>query len=121
MNIALWVLQVLLALHTVVGAIWKFSNSAQTVPSLTAIPNSAWLALAIIELVCSVGLVLPAVNRSLAIVTPVAATIIAAEMLLFCGVHLASGIADHVRLVYWLVTAALCAVLAFGRFVLRPL
>ena len=45
MNILLWVLQILLALHTAMGAVWKFSNSEQTVPSLKAIPHGAWLTL----------------------------------------------------------------------------
>jgi hypothetical protein len=31
MNILLWILQILLALHTIVGAVWKFLNSEQTV------------------------------------------------------------------------------------------
>ena len=43
-NVVLWILQVLLALHTAMGAVWKFSNSEQTVPSLQAIPHGAWLA-----------------------------------------------------------------------------
>ena len=29
MNIFLWVLQIILALHTAVGAVWKFSHSAE--------------------------------------------------------------------------------------------
>jgi len=29
MNILLWTFQVLLALHTAIGAVWKFSNSEQ--------------------------------------------------------------------------------------------
>lgn len=45
MNIGLWILQVLLALHTVMGSVWKFSNSEQTVPSLSAIPHGIWLAM----------------------------------------------------------------------------
>jgi hypothetical protein len=40
MNILLWILQILLALHTAMGAVWKFSHSAeQTMPSLKAIPH----------------------------------------------------------------------------------
>ncbi len=121
MNIVLWVLQALLALHTVVGAIWKVSNPPQTVPSLQAIPQGAWLALALIELVCAFGLILPAMNRRWAIVAPISAAVIAAEMLLFSVVHLGSGLADPTRLIYWLVTGALCALLAIGRFVVRPI
>ena len=32
MNVLLWILQILLALHTVTGAVWKFFNSEHSVP-----------------------------------------------------------------------------------------
>ena len=121
MNILLWGLQVLLALHTVVGAVWKFSNSEQVVPSLQVIPHEAWLAMAVLELLCSLGLVLPALNKSLAILAPVAAVCIALEMLLFCGLHLRSGDGTYGHVTYWLVVATVCAFIAYGRFVLKPL
>jgi hypothetical protein len=121
MNILLWVLQILLALHTAMGAVWKFSNSEQTVPSLSAIPHGAWLALSVIELACVVGLVIPALYKPLAILAPLAAVVIAAIMLLYCVLHLASGDPNHGQLVYWLVVAAVCAFIAYGRFVLRPI
>jgi hypothetical protein len=121
MNILLWILQVLLAVHTAIGAVWKFSNSAeQTMPSLGAIPNGAWLAMSVIELLCAVGLILPAFNKSLAFLAPVAAVIIAAEMLLFSILHIYSGDANYGPIAYWLVVAAVCAFIAYGRFVLRP-
>jgi len=120
-SFVLWILQILLALHTAVGAVWKFSNSERTVPSLGAIPHGAWLALGGFELLLSAGLILPAVHRPLAVLAPVAAICIAAEMLLFSGVHLASGDAARGPLLYWLVVAAICAFLAYGRFVLSPI
>src|SRR5687768_7766984 len=102
MNIVLWVLQVLLALHTAVGAVWKFSNSSQAMPSLKAIPHGAWMAMSGFELLCSVALILPAFYKPLAMLIPAAAAAIAVEMLLFCGLHLASGDPNHGQLVYWL-------------------
>ena len=120
MNIFLWVLQVLLALHTVMGAVWKFSNSEQTVPSLKAIPHGVWLAMSVFELLCSLGLILPAFNKSLAILAPIAAACIAGEMLLFCGLHIYSGDTNYGPMIYWLVVAAICAFIAYGRFVLKP-
>jgi hypothetical protein len=117
----LWVLQFFLALHTAMGAIWKFSNAAQTVPSLQAIPHGAWLALSVVELLCSVALVLPAFNKRLAILAPIASGCIAAEMLLFCGLHVVSGTANHGEMIYWLVVAAICGFVAYGRLVLKPL
>ncbi|WP_374076062.1 DoxX family protein [Bdellovibrio bacteriovorus] len=122
MNILFWVLQVLLALHTAVGAVWKFSHSAeQTMPSLSAIPHGAWLALSIFELLCSVGLLLPVLNKRFAMLVPISAIGIALEMLLFSGLHLYSGDTNYGPMVYWLVVAALCVFLAYGRFALRPI
>jgi len=117
MNIVLWVLQVLLALHTVMGAVWKFSNSERAVPSLNAIPHGAWLAMSGLELLCSLGLIVPAISRPLAVLAPIAAICIGVEMLLFTGLHLRSGNAEHGQMIYWLVVAAFCAFVAYGRFV----
>lgn len=121
MNILLWSLQILLALHTAIGAVWKLSNSEQTVPSLSAIPHGVWLAMSIVELLCSLGLILPAFYRPLTFVVPLAAIFIAAEMLLLCGVHLASGDKSYGPMLYWLGVAAICAFIAYGRLVLKPL
>jgi len=121
MNILLWILQVLLALHTITGAVWKFSNSEQTVPSLSAIPHGAWLALSVIELFASLALLLPAWSKRFAGLAPVAAVGIALEMGLFCVVHLYSGVPEYSPLIYWLIVAALCAFIALGRFMLAPM
>ena len=121
MNLVLWIIQGLLALHTLMGAVWKFSNSAQAVGSLKAIPHGVWLALSVVEIACAVCLVLPAVKKSLAVSAPIAAIIIAAEMLLFMAVHLSSGEGKSGELVYWFVVAAFCAFVAYGRLVLEPL
>jgi hypothetical protein len=120
MNILLWILQIVLALHTAVGAVWKFSNSEHTVPSLNAIPHGVWLAMSAFELLCSLALILPAFNKPLALLAPIAAVCIAAEMLLFSGLDVYSGSVDHGHMIYWLVVAAICAFIAYGRFVLRP-
>lgn len=121
MNIFLWILQILLALHTVIGALWKFSNSAeQTMPSLAAIPQGAWLGLAVFELVCAFCLIFPALKRGLSVLIPLAAIGIAAEMLLLSAVHLKSGDPSHGPLFYWLVVALVSASIAYGRFLKRP-
>lgn len=121
MNILLWVLQSLLAVHTAMGAVWKFSNSEQTVPSLKAIPHGVWLAMSDVELLCVVALILPAFYKPSGILAPIAATFIAVEMLLFCGLHLSSGETNHGEMIYWIVVALFCAFIAYGRFVLKLL
>ncbi len=120
MNILLWVFQILLALHTAMGAVWKFSNSEQAVPSLKAIPHGVWMGLSVFELLCSLALIIPALGQPLAILAPIAALCIAGEMLIFSGVHLYSGDTNHGHMVYWLVVAAFCAFIAYGRLVLKP-
>jgi uncharacterized membrane protein YphA (DoxX/SURF4 family) len=121
MNILLWVLQILLALHTIMGAIWKFSNPEQTVASLKSIPHGAWLTLSIIELICALGLILPLFIKKLGVLAPVSALIIAAEMLLFCVLHFISGSTNYSQPIYWLVVAVVCIFIAYGRFVVKPL
>ena len=90
-------------------------------PSLKAIPHGMWLGLIVVEVVCSVGLILPAAHRPAAILAPIAAMLVAAEMLLFSGIHLNAGESNHSPMIYWLVVAALCAFVALGRLVLEPL
>jgi hypothetical protein len=41
-------------------------------------------------------------------------------MLLFVGVHLSSRATEHGELIYWLVVAAFCSFIAYGRLVLSP-
>ena len=122
MNIVLWVLQILLALHTITGAVWKFSKSPEhTMPSLKAIPVGVWIAMAVIELVCSLGLILPALSKPLAMLAPIAAVVIALEMVVLCVVHLTSGATNYGPIMYWVVVAAVCTFVAYGRFVSHPL
>jgi len=121
LNVLLWILQILLALHTAVGAVWKFSNPEQTVPSLQAIPHGVWLAMGGVELLCSMALILPALSRSLGVLAPIAASFIAAEMLLFCALHLTSRSTEYGPMMYWLVVFTVCAFIAYGRFVVYPL
>ena len=116
MNLLLWVFQVLLALHTLTGAVWKISNSEQAVPSLSALPHGVWLALGGIEVLFGLFLILPAIKKSMAFLAPIAAIGIATEMLLFSGLHISSGDPTHGPIFYWLIVAAFCVFIAYGRF-----
>jgi hypothetical protein len=115
MNILFWILQILLSLHTLVGAIWKFSNSEQAVPSLKVIPHGVWLAMGVFELLCSLSLILPALNKSWSSLVPIAAACIVAEMLLFTGLEVYSGDPKYGHIIYWMVVAAVCVFIAYGR------
>ncbi len=119
MNALLWILQVVLALHTVAGAMWKFAG--KTNPSLAAIPHGIWQAMIVVELLCAVALILPAFKKSLGRLAPMAAAVLAAEMLIFTAAHLASGHAVPGEIGYWLVVAAICGFVAYGRRSLKPI
>ncbi len=119
MNILLWILQILLALHTIAGAFWKFSNP-ETVESLQAIPHSLWTSLSIIEFLCALGLILPLIIKRLAILVPVAALCIATEMILFSVLNILSEYTNTGEIIYWLVVAVICVIIAWGRLVLKP-
>ena len=121
MNIVLWILQVLLALHTLMGAVWKFSKTAgESMPSLQAIPNGIWQTMGVLEIIVALAFVIPATYRPLAIAAPLAAGFVILEMLLFCGVQLSSGTGYLGSLVYWLVVAGVCGFIAYGRFFKKP-
>jgi|GEM_PF-313833 hypothetical protein len=122
MNIFLLVLQFLLAMHTGAGAYWKFSHPAgETMPSLGVLPNGVWIAMAVIEILCAIGLILPAIMKKHKKWVPISALVIAAEMLLLCGIHISTGHgSDTGPMVYWLIVAAFSAFIAFGRLKLKP-
>ncbi len=117
MNVLLWVLQGLLAVHTAIGAVWKFSHSApETMPSLAAIPSWVWLAMSGMELVCSLLLILPAFSAALALLAPIGAAVIAFEMLVFCALHLYAGEgANFGPMIYWMSVAAVGVFIAYFR------
>ncbi len=120
MNLLLSTLQVFLALHTAVGAVWKWSNSERTMPSLAAIPHGVWLSLTVPELLCAVALIVPLFDKRTAVLAPIAASFVAVEMLFFAGVHVASGSTSMGPVIYWIIVAAVCAFIVRGRLVRKP-
>jgi xanthine/uracil/vitamin C permease (AzgA family) len=121
MNVFLGALQIVLALHTAVGAIWKTSESERTVPSLGAIPHGVWTSLAGLEVLCAIALIVPLFEKRAGILAPIAAALVVAEMLYFSGVDLTSGSPNIGEVIYWLVVAAVSAFVVYGRLVLKPI
>jgi hypothetical protein len=121
MNILLWILQVILALHTASGAIWKFSNPEQSVPSLSVIPHGVWLIMSFLELIAALSLVLPAVSKRLGVLVPIAALYVLAEMLAFCILEMSTGDPYYGHIIYWVIVALFSGFIAFGRFTMKPI
>jgi uncharacterized membrane protein YphA (DoxX/SURF4 family) len=122
MNILLWVLQVLTALLFGASGVMKvflFDKVSEGVPSFGALPRGAWTALGILELVCAVGLIVPAALHWQPALTVVAAALLTIESLIFVWVH-----ARYREITPILLSAVLGLVMAFivyGRMVLKPI
>jgi uncharacterized membrane protein YphA (DoxX/SURF4 family) len=121
MNILLWVLQVLAALLYGASGVMKvfmFDKVSKQVPSFDALPREAWMALGILELVCTVGLIVPAAFHWRPALTVVAAAALAIESLVFIGVH--AKYHEITSIIMSGVLGLLMAFIAYGRMVLKP-
>ena len=122
MNTLLWVLQVLAALLYGASGVMKvfmFDKVSGDVPSFGALPREAWKALGIIELVCMVGLIVPAAFRWRPALTVVAATVLAIESLVFLWVHVRYH--EIPPIIMSAVLGLLMAFIAYGRMFLKPI
>jgi uncharacterized membrane protein YphA (DoxX/SURF4 family) len=122
MNIVLWVLQVLAALVYAASGVMKvfmFDKVSKDVPSFGALPRQAWMALGIVELVCTVGLIVPAGLHWQPALTVVAATVLAIESPVFIWVHIQYR--ELPPIIMSGVLGLLVAFVAYGRMVLEPI
>jgi uncharacterized membrane protein YphA (DoxX/SURF4 family) len=121
MNILLWILQVLAALMYGASGVMKvfmFDKVSADVPSFDALPRKVWMALGILELICTVGLIIPAALHWQPELTVVAATALAIESLLFIWVHLKYR--EVAPTILSGVLGLLVAFIAYGRLILKP-
>ena len=121
MNILLWVLQVLAALlygSSGVMKVFMFDKVSQDVPSFGALPRKAWMTLGILELVCTVGLIVAAAFHWHPL-TILAAAVLAVESLVFVGVHVKYR--EVTPMILRGVLGLLMAFIAYGRMVLKPI
>ena len=122
MNILLWVLQVLAAL--VYGAsgvmkVFMFDKISADVRSFGALPRQAWMALGILELVCTVGLIVPAAFHWKPALTVVAAAVLAVESVVFVMVHV-----KYREIASIILSGGLglfMGFIAYGRIVVKPI
>jgi uncharacterized membrane protein YphA (DoxX/SURF4 family) len=122
MNILLWVLQLLAALLFGASGVMKvfmFDKVSEGVPSFGALPRGVWTGLGILELVCTVGLIVPAAFHWQPALTVLAATVLALESLVFIGVHVKYR--EMTPIIMSGVLGLLMAFIAYGRMVLKPI
>lgn len=122
MHILLWVLQAIAALLYGASGVMKvfmFDKISGDVPSFGALPREGWMALGIIELVCTVGLIVPSILPWRPSLTVVAAAILAAESLIFIWVHVKYN--EPPATIMCVVLGLLMTFIAYGRAVLSPI
>ena len=122
MHILLWILQVLAAfLYGASGVmkVFMFDQVSADVRSFGALPREAWMALGILELVCTAGLIVPAVLHWKPALTVVAAAVLAIESLVFVWVHVEYR--ELAPIILSSVLGLLMAFIAYGRMVWRPI
>ena len=122
MNILLWILRVLLAL--VYGAsgvmkVFTFDKISADVRSFGALPRRVWAVLGVVELVCTLGLIVPAALRWQPQLTVAAASVLALESLIFIGVHLKYR--EIPTVVMSALLGLLMAFIAYARMALQPI
>jgi hypothetical protein len=122
MNILLWVLQGLAALlygSSGIMKVFMFDKISHDVPSFGALPRRVWMTLGIVELVCVVGLIVPAALHWRPSLTIVAAAVLAVESLIFVSVHIKYR--EVAPMIMSGVLGLLLAFVAYGRMVLQPI
>ena len=121
MNFLLWVLQIFAALLYGASGVMKvfmFDKISEGVKSFGALPRGAWTALGVLELVCVVGLIVPAAFHWRPSLTVLAAAILAIESLVFVWVHVQYR--EVPTIIMCVVLGLLMAFLAYGRMFLKP-
>jgi uncharacterized membrane protein YphA (DoxX/SURF4 family) len=122
MNIALWVLQGLLALAFLMAGLMKVSRSKEQLVGRMAwvedYSQKAIKAIGGVEMLGAIGLVLPALTGILPWLTPLAACGLALTMMGANITHIRRG--EAARMTPSVVLLLLAMVVAYGRFVVYP-
>lgn len=119
MNTVLWVLQVILALFfglASINQLFNFDNLSEQYLIYRNLPHGFWVGYAIVSLVCVIGLL---ITRVWPQATPIAASVLAVQGLVFAGLY-AYHAGFQPSLLMWaawtLVPVILAAFVAYARF-----
>jgi hypothetical protein len=121
MNIALWIVQSLLAALFIFGASFRFTMPIADLEALTGLPGAFIVFISVCEILGGLGLILPGITRIKTVLTPLAAAgltiiMIGATVLTAAGV----GGGDAVLAIFPGVIGLLTAFVAYGRSRVRP-
>ena len=121
MNIALWIVQGLMAALFIFAGGFRFTMPIAELEALTGLPGAFILFISVCEILGGLGLILPGITRIKTGLTPLAAAgltiiMVGATVLTAAGV----GGGDAVMATFPLVVGLLTAFVAYGRSRVRP-
>lgn len=119
MNVALWIVQVLLAVEFLFSGAMKFVTPIEEMTKQMALPGWFLFFIGAVEVLGGLGLILPGIFGVRPGLTPVAAAGLAVLMIGACVVTLMIG--GGVLVLIPLATGILAAFVAYGRWRLAPL
>jgi uncharacterized membrane protein YphA (DoxX/SURF4 family) len=122
MNIALWIVQVLLAgLFLMAGVMkaFQYERAKASLPWVKDVPRGLVAFIGISELLGGLGLLLPAITGILPWLTPLAGAGLALIMILAIGFHASRREAPAIG--FNVVLLVLAVFVAYGRFLIVPL
>ena len=122
MNIALWIVQVLLGGMFVMAGMMKafqYERARASLPWVKDVPRGLVTFIGISELLGGLGLLLPALTGILPWLTPLAAVGLALVMILAIGFHASRR--EGPAIGFNVALLVLAAFVAYGRFIMIPL
>ena len=123
MNIALWIVQALLAVVFAMAGAMKLAQPKEKLAERMAfvedLTQGQLRAIGVLEILGAIGLILPTLTGILPWLTPLAAVGLVLTMIGAMIVHVRRN--EYSNLVVNLVLLALAAFVAYGRFVVVPL
>ena len=119
MNMALWIVQVVLAGMFLMAGVIKVFQYEQALARSPVMSRGLVTFIGVSELLGGLGLLLPALTHILPWLTPLAAVGLAVIMLLATLFHIRRG--EGRAVITPIVLLALSAFVVYGRFVLMPL
>ncbi len=122
MNVALWIVQVLLAgLFLMAGVMkaFQYERAKASLPWVKDVPRGLVTFIGVSELLGGLGLLLPAITGILPWLTPLAGAALALIMVLALGFHATRREVPAIG--FNLVLLVLAAFVAYGRFMIVPL
>jgi hypothetical protein len=114
MNILLWILQVLLALWNLIGGSYTFSHYAEIRGDwMAGFPTVFWYALALLQILFALGLVVPGMLRRWPRLTFISAVGLACNSLLGCAI--CAKYVGFPGMLWGVIPALVAAFVAYGR------